>query len=183
MRKIIEWGAALLLIAFALGLAGLVLWPKSRVSQDIVSLFEPPPPHYFAADPGPGFKTFYPVRSPSGERRLVPTLAEVPEPRRSNAGRYIVPVERSPAQILDGPQVTIYAASWCGYCEKMLRELTRRGVDAELKDIERTPEIAAELIERSGGRAIPFTLVDGESIYGFDKERLAAALADRQVED
>ncbi len=183
MRRILELGAVLALIVLAMGAASLVLWPQGRMSQGIVALLEEPPPHYFAEDPGPGFRIFYPVRSPSGERRLVRNLAEVPPAQRVRVGRFVVPEERSPAQILDGPQVTIYAASWCGYCKKMLRELTRRGIGAEQKDIERNPETAAELVALSGGRAIPFTLVEGVGIYGYDPRRLATILASHQAGD
>jgi glutaredoxin len=72
--------------------------------------------------------------------------------------------------------VTVYTAPWCGWCRKTLAFLDQRGVDYVNKDIEEDPEHAAELIEKSGGKSIPFVEIDGAQIHGYNPGRMTALL-------
>lgn len=57
---------------------------------------------------------------------------------------------------------------FCNKTEEFLRE---NGVDFSVRDITRDEEAFAEL-ERLGTMTTPVTFVNGETIVGFDRERL-----------
>ncbi|MFW9889228.1 MAG: glutaredoxin family protein [Candidatus Thorarchaeota archaeon] len=66
-------------------------------------------------------------------------------------------------------KVTIYTAPDCPHSKTLKQFLSETGTEYEEKCILINPEILAELIEVSGQRAIPTTVV-GEDVYvGFDR--------------
>lgn len=75
------------------------------------------------------------------------------------------------------PQVTIYSASWCGFCHAAKEYLDKKGVAYTEKDIESDRQLAQEAVEKSGQMGIPVLDIDGQIIVGFDRPRIDAALA------
>jgi glutaredoxin 3 len=60
----------------------------------------------------------------------------------------------------------------------MVKEfLSQKGVSFSEKDISRDGAAAQELLKITGQMAVPVTVIDGEPIIGFDRERLEAALS------
>lgn len=74
-------------------------------------------------------------------------------------------------------QVTIYSATWCGFCHMAKQYLDQRGVPYTDKDVEHNMKYAYEAVEKSGQRGIPVIDIDGQIIVGFDKPKIDAALA------
>ncbi len=72
--------------------------------------------------------------------------------------------------------VTVYSASWCAFCHAAKQYLDKLGVAYADKDVESSPEIANESVEKSGQRGIPVIDIDGTIIVGFDRPKIDAAL-------
>ncbi len=73
-------------------------------------------------------------------------------------------------------EVTVYTAPWCGWCRKTLAFLDERGIAYVNKDIEADEDYAAELMEKTGGSAVPLVEIDGSQVHGFDPGEMAALL-------
>jgi mycoredoxin len=59
-------------------------------------------------------------------------------------------------------QVTVYSAFWCPDCREAKRFLKENNIAFQDIDIESTPGAAEEVIKRTGKRAIPQLVIDGE---------------------
>jgi glutaredoxin 3 len=66
------------------------------------------------------------------------------------------------------PQVTVYATSWCPYCERARQLLHRKQVAFQEIDIEAHPEKRAEMQARSGRRTVPQIFVGEHHVGGSD---------------
>lgn len=80
-----------------------------------------------------------------------------------------------PAHAADS-NVLMYATKTCGYCAKARAYLTQRGVTWEERDIEASAQAAREW-KALGGVGTPVIVIGGESIVGFQPQRIDAALA------
>ncbi len=101
-------------------------------------------------------------------------------PAKENPG-----TEDSPAQAgIEGPEVIIYGASWCGPCHQAEAYLKKRGVRYVQKDIEADRGAAKEMqaklakVGKHGG-SIPVLDVRGHILVGFDPSAISAALGTR----
>ncbi|HUP26334.1 MAG TPA: glutaredoxin family protein [Candidatus Limnocylindrales bacterium] len=72
--------------------------------------------------------------------------------------------------------VTIYSATWCGFCHAAKAYLDKLNVKYEDKDIERDPAAAAECVRKSGQMGIPVIDIDGTIIVGFDRPKIDQTL-------
>jgi len=59
-------------------------------------------------------------------------------------------------------EVIVYSAPWCGDCRQAKRFLEKNNVPFTEINIETTPGAADEVIRRTGKRAIPQLVIDGE---------------------
>jgi glutaredoxin len=79
-------------------------------------------------------------------------------------------------------EITVYSAPGCPDCRVAKRFLDRHKLPYTEIDIETTPEAADEVIQRTGKRAIPQFVIDGEWIQpyrpgkGFLYEEMAKRL-------
>ena len=64
-------------------------------------------------------------------------------------------------------QITLYSAFWCPDCRVARRFLATHNLPYTEIDIETTPGAAAEVFRRTGKRAIPQLVVDGEWIQPY----------------
>jgi glutaredoxin len=72
---------------------------------------------------------------------------------------------------LEGHDLALYSAEWCGDCRRLKRFLDSLGVSYREVDIEADPDAAGKLEEETGKRAIPFVLVNERSwVRGYHKE-------------
>jgi mycoredoxin len=79
-------------------------------------------------------------------------------------------------------EITVYCAFWCPDCREAKRFLERHKIAFTEIDIENTPGAAEEVIRRTGKRAIPQFVIDGEWVQpyrpgeGFLYEEMAERL-------
>jgi len=78
--------------------------------------------------------------------------------------------------------ITVYSAFWCPDCRVAKRFLERHNLPFTEIDIETTPGAAEEVLKRTGKRAIPQFVIDGEWVQpyrpgeGFLYEEMSARL-------
>jgi len=63
--------------------------------------------------------------------------------------------------------VTVYSAFWCPVCREAKRFLREHNIPFHEIDIETTPGAAEEVIKRTGMRAIPQIVIDGEWVQPY----------------
>jgi mycoredoxin len=79
-------------------------------------------------------------------------------------------------------EITLYSAFWCPDCREAKRFLKQHNIPFKEVDIETTPGAAEEVVRRTGKRAIPQFVIDGEWVQpyrqgeGFLYEEMAARL-------
>ena len=64
-------------------------------------------------------------------------------------------------------EVTVYSAFWCPDCRVAKRFLTDHKIPFKEIDIETTPGAADEVVKRTGKRAIPQFVIDGEWVQPY----------------
>jgi mycoredoxin len=64
-------------------------------------------------------------------------------------------------------QVLLYSGHWCPDCREAKRFLTLHKIPYTEIDIETTPGAAQEIIARTGKRAIPQLVIDGEWVQPY----------------
>lgn len=75
--------------------------------------------------------------------------------------------------------VTVYTTPTCPWCRKTKEFLEEEGVEFEERDVADDEDAAEEMIEISGQRGVPVTVVDGEErevVVGFDPDTLREVL-------
>lgn len=72
--------------------------------------------------------------------------------------------------------VTIYSATWCGFCHMAKEYVKKLGVEYTEKDIESDPKFAQEAVDKSGQMGIPVIDINGTIIVGFDRPKIDEAL-------
>lgn len=100
--------------------------------------------------------------------------------RKSDA-KLNLPEGIEPPEVAANEGVIVYKTDWCGVCKKLLAYLDRKGVKYEAKDIEKSPEAAAELQAKAKQKgvqtgSVPIIDVRGELLVGFDRARLEKLL-------
>ena len=79
-------------------------------------------------------------------------------------------------------EIVVYSAFWCPDCREAKRFLQRHNLAFKEVDIETTPGAAEEVVRRTGKRAIPQFVIDGEWVQpyrpgeGFLYEEMAQRL-------
>ena len=76
------------------------------------------------------------------------------------------------------PAIELYSASYCGECARVKAYLKEKRIAYVNHDIENDIDKRREFYAR-GGVAIPFLIVNGQKMHGFDPERLEALRAGR----
>jgi mycoredoxin len=66
-----------------------------------------------------------------------------------------------------GMQLIVYSAFWCPDCREAKRFLDRHNIPYQEIDIETTPGAAREVIRRTGKRAIPQFVIDGQWVQPY----------------
>jgi mycoredoxin len=79
-------------------------------------------------------------------------------------------------------EIVVYTAFWCPDCREAKRFLQQHNLSFKETDIEQTPGAAEEVVKRTGKRAIPQFVIDGEWVQpyrvgeGFLYEEMAERL-------
>ena len=64
-------------------------------------------------------------------------------------------------------KITVYSSLWCPDCREAKRFLQRHNLPFTEVDIESTPGAAEEVVKRTGKRAIPQFVIDGEWVQPY----------------
>ena len=106
---------------------------------------------------------------------LSPAMAEETRDRRyaAVADKYR---KLTPAKMPS--RIVLYSADWCGWCQKAKQHLDRKGINYEVRDIDR-PENLAELVAKTGQKGIPVLDVGGRVVKGFSPGRYDELIAAR----
>ncbi len=73
--------------------------------------------------------------------------------------------------------VVMYMTTWCGYCKQAREYIHSLGATLVEHDIERNPDIKAEMKAKSGGStSVPLIDIDGTIIHGYNPSVIKAAL-------
>ena len=73
--------------------------------------------------------------------------------------------------------VTIYSATWCGFCSAAKRYLDDKGVKYTDKNVDEDRSYAQEAVEKSGQMGIPVLDIDGKIVVGFDRPAIDTLLS------
>lgn len=100
---------------------------------------------------------------------------------RKSSAELNLPEGIEPPEVAAHDGVIVYKTDWCGVCKKLTAYLDRKGVKYEAKDIEKSPEAAAELQAKAREKgvqtgSVPIIDVRGELLVGFDRARLEKLL-------
>ncbi|MBI4289057.1 MAG: PDZ domain-containing protein [Chloroflexi bacterium] len=77
-------------------------------------------------------------------------------------------------------EIAIYTTPTCPYCRMLKDLLSEKGIPFREYDVSRDRAAAEDIAKRTGQTAVPVTVIDGQTIIGFDRVRLEQALAERQ---
>jgi len=69
--------------------------------------------------------------------------------------------------------ITIYTSDGCPWCARTKEFLRSKGVSFTEKNVSRDPYAAQEMMNVSGQSGTPVTVINGESVVGFDEARLS----------
>jgi glutaredoxin-like YruB-family protein len=73
-------------------------------------------------------------------------------------------------------KVIVYSTTVCPWCVKVKEFLTQNGIKYEERNAQENPDYASEVMQKSGGMAVPVTDIDGTIIVGFNVKKLKEAL-------
>ncbi len=67
--------------------------------------------------------------------------------------------------------LTVYSAAWCPDCREAKRFLAKYNIPFKEVDIQTTPGAVDEIVKRTGKRAIPQFVIDGEWFQPYDPRK------------
>ena len=73
-------------------------------------------------------------------------------------------------------KVELYTTDVCPWCHKAKEFFDENKIKNKEKNVEKHPELAAELLEKSGQMGVPVITIDDKVIIGFNKDRLKKTL-------
>jgi glutaredoxin 3 len=73
-------------------------------------------------------------------------------------------------------KVIVYSTTVCPWCVKVKEFLKQNEIEFEERNAQENPEYASEVLQKSGGMAVPVTDIDGTIIVGFNVKKLKDAL-------
>ena len=65
-------------------------------------------------------------------------------------------------------EITLYSATMCGDCQLWKAFMDAEGSDYTLRDIRENLEYGEELEKKTGKLGVPYLVIDGEGIRGYD---------------
>lgn len=87
---------------------------------------------------------------------------------------YLVPVPAEAACGRNG--VVLYQTYWCPYCRQVRQLFARYGVKYRIVEISNNPSAQALMMKKFGNTGVPWTVIDGVAVPGYDPARLKQLL-------
>lgn len=72
--------------------------------------------------------------------------------------------------------IKVYSVEWCGPCQKVKKYLDSKSIPYEVVTVADAKEDRDIVLEVSGQRSVPVTVIGEEVILGFDKQKIDEAL-------
>ena len=66
------------------------------------------------------------------------------------------------------PDVVVYLAGWCPYCERARSLLSKKGIQFREIDVDDDPQLREEMIARTGRRTVPQIFIGEKHVGGCD---------------
>jgi glutaredoxin 3 len=66
------------------------------------------------------------------------------------------------------PDVVVYLAGWCPYCQRARDLLSKKGLEFREIDVDDDPQLREEMIARSGRRTVPQIFIGEKHVGGCD---------------
>jgi glutaredoxin 3 len=66
------------------------------------------------------------------------------------------------------PDVVVYLAGWCPYCQRARGLLSNKGVQFREIDVDDDPKLREEMVARSGRRTVPQIFIGEKHVGGCD---------------
>lgn len=67
--------------------------------------------------------------------------------------------------------IVLYSAVMCSDCTKLKKFMEDRNLEFELRDIKENPDYAEEVRVNTGNLAIPYLVIDGEWVRGYELDK------------
>ena len=64
-------------------------------------------------------------------------------------------------------ELTVYSSAWCPDCREAKRFLAKHNISYKEIDVETTPGAVDEIVKRTGKRAVPQFVIDGEWVQPY----------------
>ena len=77
----------------------------------------------------------------------------------------------------DAKNITLYGAGWCAFCHMARRYLDDQGIKYKYVDVDHDQAGAKHIVEKTGQAGIPVIEIGEQTIIGFDRPKIDAALA------
>ena len=74
--------------------------------------------------------------------------------------------------------IKVYSVEWCGPCNKVKKYLDSNNIPYEVITVADAQEDRDIVLEVSGQRSVPVTVINDHVILGFEKAEIDAALAE-----
>lgn len=68
-------------------------------------------------------------------------------------------------------RVILYSAAMCSDCQTLKNFMEDRGIEFEVRDIKERPEYAEEVRENTGKLGVPYLVIDGEWVRGYELDK------------
>ena len=65
-------------------------------------------------------------------------------------------------------RIILYSGELCGDCQNLRAFMDANGIGYEVRDIKKNPDYAHELEEQSGKQGVPYLVIDGKWIRGYE---------------
>lgn len=73
-------------------------------------------------------------------------------------------------------QVIVYSTPTCSWCRTLKDYLKNNQIQFRDIDVSKDEKAAAEMVKRSGQQGVPQSLIDGQLVIGFDRNRINSLL-------
>lgn len=64
--------------------------------------------------------------------------------------------------------IVLYSADFCGDCQLLRAWMDKQSIAYEVRDIRKNHEYATELEEKSGKQGVPYLVIDGKWMRGYE---------------
>ena len=120
----------------------------------------------------------------TGKAEVIPTLESAPQiiqptekqTRQERRNTYTVAPAPQIIKKTNTPKVELYSTAWCVYCRKAREFFRSRGIAFIEYDIEKDANAARRKNQLTDRRTVPFAVINGKRIHGFDQGAYIRAL-------